>query len=310
MNDADYPLDAGRGNARGRIVLRDPMAPDARVSNLRVGLTAPAYPAPATEGFPPVIEWQRDSKYYQFWTRAQSDGRFKITHVRPGTYTLHAFGDGVLGEFARADVTVKAGQNLNLGDIVWMPFHYGKPLWQIGVPDRTAREFRHGDAPHQWGLYLKYPTEFPNDVNFVIGKSDPRTDWNYAQPPRILKASETGRVEKTDLRPTTWTIRFDRPKTVRGRAVLRLAFCGSRLKCNVAVSVNGQMVGQTGELPSTGAMHRDEIQGYWVERAVSFDAGLLKPGENRIGLHLLPATDWPQGVLYDCVRLELNETGR
>lgn len=223
---------------------------------------------------------------------------------------MHAFGDGVLGEFARANIAVKAGATLNLGDIVWTPFHYGRPLWEIGVPDRTAREFRHGDAPHQWGLYLKYPAEFPADVNFVIGKSDPRTDWNYAQPPRILKASDTGVVDKADLRPTTWTIRFERPKTVRGTAVLRLAFCGSRVKCNVAVSVNGKTVGETGPLPSTGVMHRDEIQGYWYERAVSFDAALLQSGENQIQLHLLPATDWPHGVLYDYVRLELNETAR
>ena len=51
------------------------------------------------------------------------------------------------------------------------------------MPDRSAAEFRHGDHYWQWGLYNLYPQEFPNGVNFVVGKSDWTKDWNYVQPP-------------------------------------------------------------------------------------------------------------------------------
>jgi len=34
------------------------------------------------------------------------DGRFNIAQARPGRYALHAFADGVLGEFARTDLVV------------------------------------------------------------------------------------------------------------------------------------------------------------------------------------------------------------
>jgi rhamnogalacturonan endolyase len=217
----------------------------------------------------------------------------------PGNYTLHAIADGVLGEFAKADITVKAGDNLSLGSLSWKPERVGRQLWEIGTPDRSAAEFRHGDDYWHWGLYLQYPREFPDDVNFVIGKSDPRRDWNYAQPPRLLL---NGRVE----RPSTWRILFDLPEAVHGKATLRLGIAGSRTQRGIDVVVNDKPVGNAGPLPDTGVMHRDGIRGAWCERRVTFDAALLRPGRNVIAL-TVPATSWVEGVLYDYLRLELDE---
>ena len=135
------------------------------------------------------MDWQRDAKYYQFWTLADPQGRFVIPNIRPGSYTLHAFADGVLGEFELTDVRVAAVENKNLGSLRWTPKRFGKTLWEIGVPDRSAREFRHGDHYWQWGLYFQYPKEFPNDVHFILGQSDWRRDWNYVQPPRLVEAT-------------------------------------------------------------------------------------------------------------------------
>ena len=53
-------------------------------------------------------------------------------------------------------------------------------------------------------------------------------------------------------------------------------------------------------------MHRDGIRGYWFERDVPFDAALLKPGANALQL-TVPARSWVDGVLYDYLRLELDE---
>jgi rhamnogalacturonan endolyase len=284
VDDPNYPPASGRGTVKGQVVVADPQAPNLVVRNLWVGLAHPS------------VDWQKDSKYYQFWARADA-GDFVVRHVRPGRYTPYAFADGVLGEFSRADVTVEAGKTLDLGRLEWEPVRHGRQLWEIGVPDRSAAEFRHGDHYWRWGLYYEYPKEFPDDVNFVVGKSDPRKDWNYCQPPRI---------DGDRVRSTTWTITFDLPEAPRGKATLRLAIAGSRAPRGVEVLVNDAAAGGTGPLPDTGVMHRDGIRGYWCERGVAFDAALLKRGTNTIKLRV-PATSWVNGVLYDYLRLELEE---
>ena len=71
--------------------------------------------------------------------------------------------------------------------------------------------------------------------------------------------------------------------------------------------VGRSSAGGTGPLPDTGVMHRDGIRGYWCERAVAFDAALMKRGTNVLKLKV-PATSWVNGVLYDYLRLELDES--
>jgi hypothetical protein len=282
--DAGYPSKAQRGTVSGQITVKDPLVSMDTVSNMLVGLTG-------------TDDWQKDAKAYQFWVRADRSGRFTIPKVRPGTYTLRAFANGVLGEFSQADVAVSAGKTSELGSLEWKPVRHGRQLWEIGIPNRSAEEFRHGDYYWQWGLYLKYPEEFPSDVNFVIGKSDWKMDWNYCQPPRI---------EGNNASPTTWSVTFELPEAPRGKATLRLAFAGSLGGGGVQVSVNDRAAGGTGPLPGTGVMHRDGIRGYWFERSVAFDAEMLKPGTNVLKL-TNPARRWQEGVLYDYLRLELDE---
>ena len=353
LSDPDYSQASARTTVSGQIVVKDLLAPNLKFSNMWVGVTAPNFTNPVVgfggggrfgrggrtnsfgggrsftnfagrfnRGFPPYVDWQRDSKYYQFWVRADAKGRFKIPNVRPGNYWMRAIADGVLGELDVTNVTVAAGKKLSLGEVAWNPTRYGRTVWEIGIPDRTAREYRHGDHYWQWGLYYEYPNEFPNDVNFVIGKSDWRKDWNYVQPPRIedrsgpmvgedeeepngADSAQTNSVRRR-VQSTTWSITFDMAGEERGTAVLRLAFCGTHAGCNVEVFVNDQSVGETGPLPPTSAMQRDGIRAYWVEKPIKFDAAMLKPGTNVIKL-LSHANSWSQGVMYDYVRLEMAE---
>ncbi len=298
LNEPEYPAASQRAAVTGRLNIRDPLAPGLVPSNIWVGLTAPDYIARGRRANAEV-DWQRDAKFYQFWTRADAQGRFTIRNVRAGSYTLHAFADGVIGEGAVSNITLRAGEKLNLGELSWQPRRFGKTLFEIGVPDRTAREFRHGDNFWHWGLYHEYPKEFPSNVNFTVGVSDPRRDWNYAQP-----ASIEGRRDAD----TTWSIRFNIPAddAGRGRAALRLGIAGSRLSDGIRVRVNGASAGDTSPLPDVGALHRDGIRGYWCERVVMFDGALLKPGMNVIELSI-SGRSWVNGVLYDYVRLELAE---
>ncbi len=290
-----YANAADRGAVSGRITVQDPQQPSATAAHAWVGLAHPPYTAIDQGNKPFQVGWDTDGKYYQYWTHADQNGAFTIPNARPGTYTLYAFNDGILGDFSKADVTVEAGKTNDLGQLTWTPVRDGRQIWDIGIPNRSAEEFRHGDHYWQWGLYNLYPQEFPNGVNFIIGKSDYHRDWDYAQPPvQDANGKWTG---------TTWRITFDMPQVPKGKATLRLALCGTR-DSQIDLTVNGKPAGTTGPLPSNGVMHRDGIRATEILRDLTFDTSLLVPGKNVIAL-TTHARDWTQGVLYDYIRLEI-----
>ena len=303
----DYPHKAERGTVQGRFVLGDPQAPGLRPSHLLVGLSAPDYMPSRTgrgELAARIVDWQNDAKYYEFWVLGDTRGNFVIPNVRPGTYTLHALSDGVLGEFAVSNVTVAAGQSLNLGKLNWQPVRYGRQVWDIGVPNRTGAEFYKGDDYFHWGWYLEYPKLFPNDVNYAVGKSDYRRDWFFEQVPHNENPANT--TGTGSGRSTTWSITFTLPEKPRGKATLRLALCGVGTR-SITATVNDQPIGVVGGLMYNAVINRDGIGGTWTERDLAFDASLMKPGENVMKL-TIPAGPLMNGIIYDYIRLELDET--
>ncbi len=309
----DYPSTSERATIKGRLVLQDPQAPGAKTPNLLVGLTHPAYAAPVTRpgrfGPPRLIDWQTDAKHYQFWARGDEEGNFTIPHVRAGVYTLHAMADGVLGEYAQAEIRVESGQSLDLGELAWTPVRKGKQLWEVGVANRTGLEFFHGGDYADPAISLKYPALFPHDVHYVVGQSDFRKDWFFqhiphnedpaARPVPFAGVRGNGRA-------TPYAIAFELPEAPQGKATLRLAICGTGARV-IEVTVNDHSVGQVDRLLSDGAIARHSIQGLWYERELAFDATLLKPGPNILKL-IIPAGPINNGVIYDYLRLELEET--
>jgi rhamnogalacturonan endolyase len=190
VEGVDYPHKDGRGTVTGQLVLDDPQASSKLLPNLNVGLSHANYKGSGTgfesrAGNGPIVTWPHDGNYYQFWVDGTSDGRFTIPNVRPGTYTLHAFANGVLGEYARLDITVEAGKSINLGKLDWKPVRYGKQIWEIGYPDRTGDKFFKGDGANYWlwGWGLRYAGLFPNDITYTIGKSNPAKDWFFQEVP-------------------------------------------------------------------------------------------------------------------------------
>ncbi len=284
-----------------------------------------------------MVDWAHDAKFYQFWNDGSEDGKFTITNVRPGTYTLHAFSDGVLGEFAQTDITVEAGQTLDLGQFNWKPVRYGKQIWEIGYPNRTGDKFFKGDGDNYWlwGWGLRYPLLFPNDITFTIGKSDYHKDWFFQQVPHSestawlnpeakdpanqpfgwVKAESLDEYPQSNNsgpwrtygrgRDTTWTIKFSMDKAPQGQAALRVALAGADGFGGLAISINGQSAGAIRPVP-TNALRYNTNKSVWQEQTLKFDASLLKQGENELQL-TVPAGDLTTGVVYDYLRLELNE---
>jgi len=323
VNGVDYPKKAERATVTGHLVLKDPQAKSTQFPNLLVGLTAPAYtihPAardgagsaaaaitPTTGAPERLIDWQTDAKHYEFWARADATGNFKLTNVRPGTYTLHAMANGVLGEYAKTDITVEAGKPLNLGALDWTPVRHGRQVWEIGIPNRTGEEFAGGKDYAHDGTFLTYATMFPNDVNYVIGKSDFTKDWFFEQVPHNEDPNAKASSYNTGTRlgrATPWTITFNMAKAGgSGKAHLRLGLASTSLR-QFDVAVNGQPVASIGNLTPDGAIGRNGIHGVWSERDVSFDESMMKQGTNTITL-TVPAGSLTSGIIYDYLRLEL-----
>ena len=363
VRGVDYTPAAERGTVSGQLVLDDPLGPageSKRLPHLTVGLTHPdADPstiAPQTfrgVTYPPAADagsWIHDARFYQFFNDGTDDGHFTITKVRPGTYTLHATADGVLGDFAKADVTVEPGKTLDLGKLVWKPVRYGRQLWSIGYPDRAADEFFKGDPANVWlwGWNLRYALLFPHDVTYTIGKSNPAKDWFFEEVPHAeslafvnpaakdpanqrfgwVKAESLEQYPQTDQRgpwavygkgrETVWTVKFTLPVQEHGTAALRVAFAGvNGMRAGLPVGLNGHSIGALGDGSSTidqrflntDAIRYNTDKGLWQQRTLKFDATLLHAGENTMTF-TVPAGDLSTGVVWDYLRLELDESAK
>jgi rhamnogalacturonan endolyase len=229
---------------------------------------------------------------------------FRIDKAIPGRYALVITGANQFEDFRREGVEVTSDAATELGELTWRPVKHGRTLWQIGTADRSTREFKGGDDARHYENYARYPREFPDDVTFVIGKSRERDDWNFAQWAIYNKKPY-------------WTIEFEQPEPLDGKATLTLGFASSiparGRKTNLQVKVNGQEV-QVIRLAKSGmAGYRSGSQdSVYSVVYVTFDAALLKQGTNRITLGHAEAELYsadrrgvPGEVMYDAIRLEV-----
>lgn len=282
-----YPPAAARGSVRGRLVIKDPLKPALSSAGAWVGLAQPR----------PGGNFQNESNAYQYWTKADAKGQFEIPHVRPGTYTLTAFCNGVVGEFEQAGAVVKPGVN-PAGELVWNVPRAGRSLaWEIGVPDRRAAEFRGGGTYFQSYAWTRFSSELPNPLIYQIGRSDPAKDWNYVQ----------GGWQKNDKAVQwPWEIRFPLARVpATGNARLILAFASSD-RARVEVAVNGQRISSF--LPPAGggnALIRQGIHAKYGLTNLDVPVSLLKEGGNVITLTESRVAGAFSHVMYDYLALEM-----
>lgn len=256
----------------------------------------------------PGGDWAAQGKGYMFWTQTGPDGRFHIPKVIPGRYTLYLSGADQPEEFVKNDIEIAADRTTDLGTLDWKPVTHGRTLWQIGVFDRTAAEFRNGEDARHFEMFKEYPKQFPNDIDFTIGKSDPGRDWNYAQWVWYAKSP-------------VWRIRFDLPQApAAGQATLTLAFAAAQPiqgnHTNLQVAVNGKQI-EVVHLPKTGTSgYRGGVQdSQYNVKYLTFDASLLHAGTNEVTLGHAEAAPFPNSqqevqfnvghVMYDALKLEL-----
>jgi rhamnogalacturonan endolyase len=292
-NEQFYPLKDERGTVAGKFVVQDRLEPDVSGANAWVGL------APPDAGG----NWQFDSRHYQYWCHADADGNFSIPNVRPGIYTLYGFTTGAVGEFSRTNVVIKSGEPTALGDVTWNVPHPGARIaWEIGVPNRTAKEFRHGDDYFQPYLWEKFSGEFPNPLEYTVGVSDWSKDWNYVQ---------CGYLTGTNWAPWKWRIHFNLTNApASGDATLTIAYAGSnRGHTEIYVNDESKLFKLVRPAVDGGnALIREGIHAKYCVERVAIPVSLLKNGTNTIALveSLGLSSSLPfVHVMYDYLDLEL-----
>lgn len=298
-----YVKQDGRGTVTGKLVIDDSGNPSASAANSWVGLGIP--PVGSTD----ITQFQRWSKNYQFWVKTDENGNFTIPDVLPGTYNLFAYGSGANGQLTLSNyATVTAGATTALGNVTWIPTRHAATVWEIGVPDRDSREFRHGDdwwtsntyPDERWGIFLNYPDEFPNDVNFTIGESDIATDWNF-----VHYWDKNKRASSPE-----WKINFSLDDLPSSGSTASVYVAVAEMKSSALIlSVNGTNV----TVPSTGigfndksnAMLRKSTHGTFNEIRFDFLADHLKLGENQISFKIrIGGSETLGNIMYDYIRME------
>jgi rhamnogalacturonan endolyase len=155
-------------------------------------------------------------------------------------------------------------------------------------------------------ISLKYAVLFPDDITYTIGKSDFGKDWFFQHVPHNedpeAKSAPFYGVRAIG-RATPYRIAFDLPSVPKGKAILRLAICGTGAG-RLDVEVNGKPAGSLENLQGDGVITRHGSQGIWYEREVEFDAALLTTGANTLTL-IVPKGPVNNGIVYDYIRLEV-----
>ena len=225
LTNTVYQSKNQRATVSGKLVINDPFRPQANAAGAWIGVAAPDSSLENDSG-----NWQLQSDGYQFWTQAAADGTFTLPSVTTfspyggnATYELFAYcagTNGSVGEFRSGPYTFASGAVTNLGTLTWTVPHQGSNvLWEIGYPDRTAAEFRHGDNYSVPGLWLGFANEFPNPMTYIVGSSSMTNDWNYVQSAYFVNGVANNMV---------WHIKFNLSKLpVSGNATLNTVWAGA-----------------------------------------------------------------------------------
>jgi rhamnogalacturonan endolyase len=291
-HSGDFPPAAGRGKATGTFRISDPAKPELTSNNAWIGLSQPD----------PGGNWQFESKRYQYWTRVGADGCFTIPHVRPGNYTLSAFADGAYGEFEMSGVEIKAGAATDLAEITWsIPRESGRLAWEIGVPNRRADEFRHGDDYFQGFLWENFHKEFSNPLDYHTGSSVPAKDWNYAH---SCYTDDAGKAV-----PWKWRIHFDLDKAPASDATLTIGIASAdRARLSLYANEDRKPFHSFDPKINGGnALLREGIHAKYSYYRIPIPAASLRKGNNVLTLTQIRTYSRGYHVMYDALSLEVPE---
>ncbi|KAJ3805551.1 galactose mutarotase-like protein [Lentinula lateritia] len=269
---------------------------------------------------------------YQYWAPVEEDGSVSIPRVKEGWYRLTVIATGIFGEYSQDNIIVSAGKVTSVS-AAWIAQSAGKELWRIGIPDKTAGEFRNGferDLTHPnhpakyriyWGAW-DYPTQFPNGVNFTVGLSNESVDWNYVHWSRF---GPTYIRNETVTNVNQWQINFELEEAPSANSIATFTMqlagvettagntdvaSGSNPTVPILTYVNDQSQPLNWTIlayQSSSCGERSAISCHLLHNELEFSGSWLGEGWNKflVSALFLSSTYYVQ---YDALRLELIET--
>ncbi len=186
----------------------------------------------------------------------------------------------------------------NLGTLTWEVPHPGSQvLWEIGYPDRTAAEYRHGDEYGRPGMWLDFGSEFSSPLEYDVASNNWATALNYAHT-----------VDYTASTPWKWHLNFNLPSVRQGTYWLNIAYAAANSYQIVRVNNDASYVANfTPDNGNHGAstMLRQAIHTKYTVAHVPIPSSLLVPGANFITLDHEYHTDHANDCfMYDYLNLE------
>jgi rhamnogalacturonan endolyase len=257
----------------------------------------------------PGQDFQRTAEEYQYWTTLTGNGSISISDVRPGTYRLSVYRAGTEDVFVQEPITVNAGAVTQVGSLTWTPPVYGTTAWQIGTFDRTSEEYVNGPEFRNYGLFKLFAGDFPNGVDYVVGKSTDN-DWNYAQ------YQELGGTAQAP-----WQVTFALDASKFGKAATARLTVALAAWCldgpvavpnadgNLTLTVNGTdtSVWTVPHADTGPCTYRSGCSGFWLLNQYEFPASWLDltGGTNTFQLTINQGSALTNQLAYDALRLDL-----
>ncbi|KAF2682161.1 polysaccharide lyase family 4 protein [Lentithecium fluviatile CBS 122367] len=284
-----------------------------------------------------------DTKAYQYWADVDENGRVSIPRVKAGKYRLTVYADGVFGDYVQDGISISAGRKTSTS-ANWKAESSGTELWRIGTPDKSSGEYRHGYArapkrtlhPEEYRIYwaaYDFVDEFPEGVEFKVGRDDPATALNYVHWSVFGGKANYVRPEPVYDNINNWTVLFDlkaQQLHSKSLATFTVQLAGAKTAAGntdvfnasepysnlpYTVNINGKDL-KPWIIPyyhSSSCAVRSAVICYQVAHKFEFDAKMLKQGENTFVLSLpYKGTDYESALLpesvyvqYDAMRLEV-----
>jgi autotransporter-associated beta strand protein len=311
VNSAYQPK-APRATVTGKLVITDALRPGSNAAGAWVGL---AKPDNGAENAPD--NWQFQSDGYQYWVQADASGNFAIPNVQTfgpdGTttsYELYAYSSGParlpsgggntqgsVGEYSTGPFTLTSGTIKNLGTLTWNVPHLGAQLvWEIGIPNRSATEFKHGDEYGVPGLWTNFINEFTNPLEYNIG-----TDWttgiNYAHT-----------VDNMATSPWRWHLNFNLTSINKGTYWLNIAYASPDSRQIIRINDDSTIFADftpDNSDPSQTTVIRQGIHTKYGVAHVAIPWSKLQLGANTITLdHEYHSDHGTAHFMYDYINLE------
>ncbi|QES88121.1 polysaccharide lyase family protein [Rhizosphaericola mali] len=224
-------------------------------------------------------DWQAQTKSYIYWTHTNKNGYSTIKNIRPGVYTLYAYGANRLKEGKKQNIIIVKNESKNVSVI--MPTEDKTTIWQIGDADRTTRGFKYADHKRAYGLF----DSIPENLDYTIGKSIIQ-NWYYAQ-------TKVG----------NWKIHFTNKNISNKDSIeLEIAIAGVARNPKLTILLNDQPIGDLNNLGNDHSIYRSAILGgYYILKKFKIPINLIN-SDNTLELKL-EKVPRGGGYMYDAIRL-------